>query len=64
MALGKSVSNGNELEQQTWPKSEAVIASRSGDVLIKSTLLKADHFPGEDCNNARGVTCGISFDEW
>eukprot|EP00878_Enallax_costatus_P006221 GHUV01006524.1.p1 GENE.GHUV01006524.1~~GHUV01006524.1.p1 ORF type:complete len:1656 (+),score=579.22 GHUV01006524.1:267-5234(+) len=51
MALGKTASNGNELEQQTWPKSEIVIASRSGDVLIKSTLLKADHFPG--CQNTK-----------
>jgi hypothetical protein len=28
-----------------------VVASRSGDVLIKNTLLKADHFPG--CQNLK-----------
>jgi hypothetical protein len=30
---------------------EEVVASRSGDVLIKNTLLKADHFPG--CQNLK-----------
>ena len=30
---------------------EDVVASRSGDVLIKNTLLKADHFPG--CQNLK-----------
>jgi hypothetical protein len=30
------------------PRStDAVIAARSGDVLLKHTLLKSDHFPGE-----------------
>ena len=29
------------------PTAEHVIANRSGDVLIKATVLKADHFPSE-----------------
>lgn len=62
MALGKTDSTGNELEQQTWPKSETVIASRSGDVLIKSTLLKADHFPGAGNVSAIEVDRDVSVD--
>eukprot|EP00879_Flechtneria_rotunda_P018628 GHRR01019549.1.p1 GENE.GHRR01019549.1~~GHRR01019549.1.p1 ORF type:complete len:942 (+),score=356.76 GHRR01019549.1:158-2983(+) len=42
--------NGDQ-SVQSWPKSENVIASRVGDVLIKNTLLKADHFPG--CQNTK-----------
>ena len=33
--------------KQVLPSAEHVIAHRSGDVLIKSTVLKADHFPSE-----------------
>jgi hypothetical protein len=29
------------------PEPEEVIANRCGDVLIKHTVLKADHFPSE-----------------
>lgn len=29
------------------PDPEDVISSRAGDVLIKHTVLKADHFPSE-----------------
>lgn len=32
---------------QTLPPAEEVIAGRSGDVLIKHTTLKADHFPSK-----------------
>jgi hypothetical protein len=30
---------------QPLPSAEEVIAGRHGDVLIKNTVLKADHFP-------------------
>lgn len=36
---------GVELEH-SFPKAEDVVRNRRGDVLIKNTLLKADHFPG------------------
>jgi hypothetical protein len=29
-----------------FPDPAQVVANRAGDVLIKQTLLKADHFPG------------------
>ena len=32
---------------ESRPPAEEVIALRQGEVLIKQTLLKADHFPGE-----------------
>jgi hypothetical protein len=38
-----------EVDTPSFPKSEEVIATRSGDVLIKQTLLKADHFPKYAC---------------
>jgi hypothetical protein len=38
-----------EVDTPSFPKSEQVIATRSGDVLIKQTLLKADHFPKYVC---------------
>ena len=31
----------------TLPSAEEVISNRGGDVLIKHTVLKADHFPSE-----------------
>ncbi|GLI60364.1 hypothetical protein VaNZ11_002488 [Volvox africanus] len=40
-------------EPETLPPAEVVIASRSGDVLIKHTTLKADHFPS--CHNTKLV---------
>jgi hypothetical protein len=33
--------------QEALPPAEQVIAKRAGDVLIKHTTLKADHFPSE-----------------
>lgn len=36
----------HENTEISFPKAEEVILHRSGDVLIKNTLLKADHFPG------------------
>ncbi|GLC33893.1 hypothetical protein PLESTM_000131000, partial [Pleodorina starrii] len=38
---------------EALPPPEVVIASRSGDVLIKHTTLKADHFPS--CHNTKLV---------
>ena len=40
---GLRVTNDEEADK----KAEQVIANRSGDVLIKHTVLKADHFPSE-----------------
>jgi hypothetical protein len=34
--------------EEARPPAEEVIALRQGEVLIKQTLLKADHFPGEE----------------
>ena len=45
MTLRKDGSGGAELEN--FPKVDEVVANRNGDVLIKNTLLKADHFPGK-----------------
>lgn len=42
---------GSRYENPTELKAEDVIAWRSGDVLIKHTMLKADHFPG--CQNMK-----------
>lgn len=39
-------------------KAEEVIAKRKGDVLIKHTLLKADHFPGCQNNKLRPLLEG------
>eukprot|EP00775_Hariotina_reticulata_P011247 gene11247-11396_t len=49
MALRKEGSG--EHSDKSFPPSEQVVASRAGDVLIKNTLLKADHFPG--CQNTK-----------
>jgi protein-tyrosine phosphatase len=35
----------------SYPPPEAVVACRTGDVLIRHTILKSDHFPG--CQNMR-----------
>ncbi|WIA11258.1 hypothetical protein OEZ85_011384 [Tetradesmus obliquus] len=52
MALRKTGSgDATGLAEAGWPKAEDVIRSRAGDVLIKNTLLKADHFPG--CQNTK-----------
>jgi hypothetical protein len=47
MTLRKDGSGGAELDN--FPKVDDVVANRNGDVLIKNTLLKADHFPGKMC---------------
>lgn len=45
---GQSRSNNAvSLEGGAGPPPEDVIASRAGDVLLKHTVLKADHFPSE-----------------
>lgn len=47
---------------ESLPTPEEVIANRSGDVLIKHTTLKADHFPSEPvgCSSrGGGVGCRI-----
>jgi hypothetical protein len=50
MALRKTGSgDATELAEAGWAKPEDVVRSRAGDVLIKNTLLKADHFPGKCC---------------
>eukprot|EP00882_Tetradesmus_deserticola_P024636 GHRQ01026937.1.p1 GENE.GHRQ01026937.1~~GHRQ01026937.1.p1 ORF type:complete len:178 (+),score=59.55 GHRQ01026937.1:160-693(+) len=52
MALRKTGSgDATELAVAGWAKPEDVVRSRAGDVLIKNTLLKADHFPG--CQNTK-----------
>lgn len=33
-------------EQGLRPDAEIVVSARSGSVLLKQTILKADHFPG------------------
>ena len=38
-------------EQQTFIKADEVISSRSGQVLLRHTVLKADHFPA--CHNTK-----------
>lgn len=48
MSMRKDGSGAAELVD-SLAKPEEVIANRSGDVLIKQTLLKADHFPGGRC---------------
>ena len=40
-----------EEESASFPSPEAVVALRAGEVLIKHTILKSDHFPG--CQNTR-----------
>nr|ABU52970.1 hypothetical protein [Dunaliella viridis] len=46
---GQARSNTVILEGGAGAPPEEVIASRAGEVLIKHTVLKADHFPSE-CN--------------
>lgn len=46
MALRKSTSDVAD-QYEAFAKPEDVVTSRAGDVLIKNTLLKADHFPGK-----------------
>jgi hypothetical protein len=54
MALRKTGSgDATELAEAGWAKPEDVVRSRAGDVLIKNTLLKADHFPGKSCFELR-----------
>ena len=45
--------------EEARPPAEEVIALRQGEVLIKQTLLKADHFPGE-LGGGRGLGLGLA----
>jgi hypothetical protein len=50
---GATATDGGPAGHQS--ATDAIVATRSGDVLMKHTLLKSDHFPGEGTRGEKGA---------